>query len=250
MTSAELAKELRIKESYLRKHWCSIVESYAEKGLTLVRIGRGVSAKYFSNQRIKKLKELSSYCDFEDRGRKGFYVKKVYIAEYGGKARKIVERDFKEAWKDNPNTIKNASDYICEKNRKFLTVTDNTVYQYTCTVKRDWYGVAGKKGRCKWVYCVIDKENKTCRYLTEEEEKIKKEMLKIFFKDEEERAEEVKKLQKSRQLGEISDKEYIEESEKILGIAEGGEWDRFNQQFMKTIGCYCDFALELEESGF
>lgn len=35
-----------------------------------------------------------------------------------------------------------------------------------------------------------------------------------------------------------------------LGIAEGGEWDRFNQQFMETIGCYCDFALELEESGF
>lgn len=53
--------------------------------------------------------------------------------------------------------------------------------------------------------------------------------------------EEVKKLQKSRQLG-----EYIEESEKILGIAEGGEWDRFKE----TIECYCDFALELEESGF
>lgn len=46
MTSAELAKELRIKESYLRKHWCSIVESYAAKGLTLVRIGRGVSATF------------------------------------------------------------------------------------------------------------------------------------------------------------------------------------------------------------
>lgn len=214
----------------------------------------GIKPASFSNRKQNRLKELSSYCDFEDRGRKGIYIKKVYIAEYGGKARKIIERDFKEAWKDNPNTIKNASDYICKKNKKILTVNNNTMYQYTCAVKRDWYGIAGstggRKGRCKWVYCVIDKENKTCRYLTKEEEKIKKEMLKIFFKDKEERAEEVKKLQKSRQLGEINDKEYIEKSEEILGIAEGGEWDKFNQQFMETIGCYCDFALELEETAF
>lgn len=46
MTSAELAKELRIKESYLKSHWCSIVDSYAAKGLTLVRLGRGSSATF------------------------------------------------------------------------------------------------------------------------------------------------------------------------------------------------------------
>lgn len=33
-------------------------------------------------------------------------------------------------------------------------------------------------------------------------------------------------------------------------LAEGGDWDKFNQQFMETTGCYCDFALELEETAF
>jgi hypothetical protein len=57
MTSAELAKELRIKETYLKAHWCSIVESYAAKGLILVRIGRGISAtfgiKSYDDERIR-----------------------------------------------------------------------------------------------------------------------------------------------------------------------------------------------------
>ena len=46
MTSAELAAELRIKETYLRSHWQRIVESNERAGITLVKMGRGENAAY------------------------------------------------------------------------------------------------------------------------------------------------------------------------------------------------------------
>ena len=75
-------------------------------------------------------------------------------------------------------------------------------------------------------------------------------MLKAFFKDDGQRTEELKKLQQSKKLGEISDAEYIQKSEEILGIAENGNWDKFNKQFMERIGVYCDFVLELEDVAY
>lgn len=225
----------------------------------------GVKPHTFSNTRTKKLELLKQYCKFEDLGNKGVKIIEVYISEYIGNTRKIVEKDFKEAWSkgkivngfyqgNNLNTIKETADYIYNKNEKVLTVKQTTVYQTTCAVKRDWYGIPkireGLKGRCRWVYCVVDFENNIYRYLTEEEQEIKKEMLKLFFKNEGERVEELKKLQQSKKLGEISDTEYIRKSEDILGIAEGGNWDKFNKRFMERIGECCDFVLELEDAAF
>lgn len=46
MTSAELAEELRIKETYLRSHWKRIVESNERIGIILVKMGRGANAAY------------------------------------------------------------------------------------------------------------------------------------------------------------------------------------------------------------
>lgn len=46
MTSQQLADELMIKETYLKKRWTYIVESNAKRGVTLVREGRGATANY------------------------------------------------------------------------------------------------------------------------------------------------------------------------------------------------------------
>lgn len=46
MTAAQLASELRIKESYLKSHWNRIKESNSHAGITLVKVGRGDSANY------------------------------------------------------------------------------------------------------------------------------------------------------------------------------------------------------------
>ena len=41
-----------------------------------------IKPKSFSNNKIKKLKELEEYCKFNDLGRKGVEVIEVYIEEY------------------------------------------------------------------------------------------------------------------------------------------------------------------------
>lgn len=46
MTAAQLAKELGIKESYLKSQWCTIVPRYEKYGIKLVRKGRGDAANY------------------------------------------------------------------------------------------------------------------------------------------------------------------------------------------------------------
>lgn len=46
MTAAELADELKIKETYLHSHWRRIIENHQRIGITLVKVGRGVNASY------------------------------------------------------------------------------------------------------------------------------------------------------------------------------------------------------------
>lgn len=42
----ELAEELKIKDTYLKSHWKSIVERYSKIGITLVKLGRGAAADF------------------------------------------------------------------------------------------------------------------------------------------------------------------------------------------------------------
>ena len=60
MTSAELAEELRIKETHLRSHWQRIIESNKRAGITLVKMGRGDNAAY----------GIKSYGDDNIRGKR------------------------------------------------------------------------------------------------------------------------------------------------------------------------------------
>lgn len=46
MTAAQLADELRIKESYLKSQWTTIVKRYEKYGVILVRKGRGDKANF------------------------------------------------------------------------------------------------------------------------------------------------------------------------------------------------------------
>lgn len=57
MTAAQLADELRIKETYLKSHWKKIVERYGKTGITLVKLGRGDKAEFgiknFDDEKIR-----------------------------------------------------------------------------------------------------------------------------------------------------------------------------------------------------
>ena len=216
---------------------------------------KGITPGAFSNKRERHLKELEAYCNFEDLGRKGIRILDVKWPIFLGKAKTIVENDFMEAWQDNPNSLKNAAHYIYIKNEPVLTVKEQTVYQYTCNVKREWFGIPkkcrGVKGHCNWVYAVVDKENGKFRYLTEEEQEIKNKMIKEFFCDTitPRQLEEVKGLQESLKLGEITSEEYIQLSEETMHTTEA-DWAEFDVKFMTAIGENCNFALELIEEAW
>ena len=216
---------------------------------------KGISPTTFSNSKKKHLKELEAYCNFEDLGRKGIRILNVKWPIFLGKAKTIVENDFMEAWQDNPNSLKNAAHYIYTKNEPILTVKEQTVYQYTCNVKREWFGIPkkgrGVKGHCNWVYAVVDKENGKFRYLTEEEQEIKNKMIKEFFCDTitPKQLEEVKGLQESLKLGEITSEEYIQLSEETMHTT-AADWAEFDAKFMTAIGENCNFALELIEEAW
>lgn len=216
---------------------------------------KGITPGAFSNKRERHLKELEAYCNFEDLGRKGIRILDVKWPIFLGKAKTIVENDFMEAWQDNPNSLKNAAHYIYIKNEPVLTVKEQTVYQYTCNVKREWFGIPkkcrGVKGHCNWVYAVVDKENGKFRYLTEEEQEIKNKMIKEFFCDTitPRQLEEVKGLQESLKLGEITSEEYIKLSEETMHTT-AADWAEFDAKFMTAIGENCNFALELIEEAW
>ena len=216
---------------------------------------KGITPGAFSNKRERHLKELEAYCNFEDLGRKGIRILDVKWPIFLGKAKTIVENDFMEAWQDNPNSLKNAAHYIYIKNEPVLTVKEQTVYQYTCNVKREWFGIPkkcrGVKGHCNWVYAVVDKENGKFRYLTEEEQEIKNKMIKEFFCDTitPRQLEEVKGLQESLKLGEITSEEYIQLSEETMHTT-ATDWAEFDAKFMTAIGENCNVALELIEEAW
>ena len=211
-----------------------------------------ISPKAYSNTKKKKLEVLKQYCKFEDLGRKGVNITEIYIYEFSGKTREIVENEFLEAWKENPNTLKNAADYIYSKRQNDLTVKPITVYNCTCKVKRDWFGVpkkcGGSKGYCNWVYAVYDIETNKYRYLTEEEQQIRAKLLKEFYKDSDARIEEIAKLKESYKLGEISKEDYDTMTDEVLGFNFEGDWDKFNRAFEEAIHLPTGWAIELIEA--
>lgn len=213
------------------------------------------SPENFSKYREKKLEELRKYCDFIDKGRQGIVVTRVHTPEYMGKTRKLVESMFKEAWGDNPGSLKRAAKYIWDRYAPVLNIKEESLYAMVCKIKREWYGVphrnipGGLKGYCNWVYAVV-KDDGSFRYLTEEEETKRHQMFSVFFKDGYKRVEAIAALNKSRELGEITDGEFTDAVLEINGMCEKGDWDSFNRAFMLAIGEDCDFALELIDRGW
>ena len=56
MTREEMAAELQISAHYLEHHFPRIAESYEKKGIKLLKVGKGKSAKYG----IRKKNELEA----------------------------------------------------------------------------------------------------------------------------------------------------------------------------------------------
>ena len=162
----------------------------------------GISYGSFRTCKESKLKELEDYAEF-DIIYGGIIITKIkddtmkkYI-KLSHKSKEIVFNAFDEEWnKSGVDTCANVAIKIYDKHKNELTIAPNTTYNYTIAARNELYGRPyvdmGKLGNCRyiWVKIVDVDENtglKTLEVFNEEEEKVKKELLKKYFKTDEEK---------------------------------------------------------------
>ena len=139
-------------------------------------------------QKKKKdlLKKLEDYCEFEPCYG-GIIVTKIYKPCYSANPDlAIVREEFNEVWdKSGLDSCSRVSEEIYEKRYEDLKNKQTTIYNKTIQVRNEFYGKPmcgiGSKGVCKYIWCKKNKDTGRLEYLSEEEEKIKKELMISYF---------------------------------------------------------------------
>ena len=182
--------------------------------LRLGRITNQDLAEWFgaTKNSIEKKKKhwleiLKEYCEFEPIYG-GVYITKIHKPYYvKNKNFQIVKEEFDEVWdKSGLDSCKRVSEEIFIKRQDDLTVQESTVYVQTRQVRNEYYGKpmcgSGPKGRCSYVWCKKNPQTNRLEYLSEEEEKIKKELLEFYFADADEKTVLVNEMVQRKEISE------------------------------------------------
>lgn len=145
----------------------------------------GLTKKSLTQLKKKKLKELEKFAKFHIDKRK-VVIDEVYIEEYNKNSNyDLVKSKIDEVWsEDGLDSCSRVSEVIAKDMKG--KCTEMTVYNYTRKGRNELYGKpfgeAGSLGSCTYVWC---KKNDDGSYslLTEEEEKIKKDILTKYYGD-------------------------------------------------------------------
>lgn len=200
----------------------------------------GCSAAYFGQVKDRKLEELKAYADFELIGNKQKKVKilKVYEPEYhkkGSYAYETIKDHFDETWNENGlDSCKRVCYQIME--RVDLGVVEGTAYQYTLKSRNDLFGKpfqeGGKLGNCKYLWCKQE-ENGELRFLTQEQQKVKEDLIKKYFGD---ASEKQVIVQGMIDAGEISKEQAWDVLTKMTNM-KGDNFMGFLKELQKKLGC-------------
>lgn len=176
----------------------------------------GIKPNTLSKNKEKKLEELSFFAKhhLEESGK--IFIDEIYIPVYEKQTKKNFEKvksKFDEAWAENGiDTCKDVSDKIyllLVKDDGKFNLKESTVYKYTRQSRDELYGkpycYSGTKGCCKYVFA--KKTENGYELFNEEEEKIKKELIKKYFKQDDEEDERRIHVAKMVNDGEISKEE-------------------------------------------
>ena len=146
------------------------------------------SEKSFANRKKKKLDELREYAEFEElRGKinitKILDCEKLVYVKKNSKNYRIIKEEFDNTWdKSNLDTCANVAKKIKAK-RQDLTLKLSSTENYTRLVRTELYGKPfGEKGilgKCESIWC--KKYEDHYEYLTEEEEKLRKDILNKWY---------------------------------------------------------------------
>ena len=151
----------------------------------------GIKVASFRAHKDKKLEILKDFADYE-MAYGGVKILKIYMPVYEKQSSRnyqIVRDAFEEEWdKSGIDSCANVSDKIMLKHYGELTLTPNSTYIYTLKTRDELYGKPfvnlGKNGSCIYLWCKVElSEDNVYVYtpFTEEEQAIKKQLMKKYF---------------------------------------------------------------------
>lgn len=205
--------------------------------------------KSFRDTRAKKLEQLKEYAEFENmRGKVNItkIIKPIYTK--GSKNYKLIKEKTQEQWnKTGLDTCRLVADKIKEKYGENLTVSDTTLYTYTCTSKRELWGKcfvsAGELGKCEYELC--KQINNECIPFTAEETEIKNKLLKKYFGNAEEKSLFIADMIEN---GEITKEEAWKVYEEMTKVNKN--WLEFKAELEEAINCIIVRATRVETLAF
>lgn len=154
-----------------------------------------ISYSTFRKQKEQKLEELKLYAEFEEVYG-GVNILKIIDEgnkKYTKESRRnyeIVKSSFDQEWSSTGiDSCSNVAIKIYDKHKNELTITDKTTEKYAQRARNELYGKpfvsVGELGSCSYLWCrrEYDKENNVIIYteFTDEEQAIKRELMKKYF---------------------------------------------------------------------
>ena len=156
----------------------------------------GIKSNSFTQHKRKKLEELKNFCFFEEvYGGVNItaIINPIYIKN-SQQIREVYEQGFEEL-KQPIDTVSHINEQIYEKYYDKLPTLSSAAsgYRYAIEVRNANYGVPfkgkGSKGCCYYLWCKMEEKDGKQFYIqfTEEEDKIKQDLLKKHFGTNEEK---------------------------------------------------------------
>lgn len=210
----------------------------------------GIQPATFSKNKEKKLEELKAYADFEQVGNKQtkINIKQIYEPVYqkkGSQSFEIIKNKFDTVWSEDGLDTCSRVCYQILETTEGITVKESTAYNYTIKSRNDLYGKPfqgrGSLGSCRYVWGKKDEEGRV-RKLTDQEEKIKQDLIKKYFGD---ASQKQIFVQAMVEAGEISKEQAWDVLIKMTNM-QGNNFLVFLKELQEKIGCKVVRATQVD----
>ena len=204
----------------------------------------GISSSSFRNTKAKKLEELKMFAEFYEENGKVVITKviePIYQKSMAKVKRKVIEK-IDEVWSsDGLDSCQRVGEKILalleQEDENFHRAT-GTIVKYTREGRNELFGPpfqgGGKIGSCIYVWCKRDPETGEYSLLTEEEQKIKKEIQTKYFGDTTEKQVFVKAMVEA---GEISKEEAWSVLEEMTNMNAPSNFMGFLKELQGKLHC-------------
>lgn len=181
----------------------------------------GISRKSLSTAKVRKLKELEDFCQFEDLGRRGVNITEIFIPIYS-KLSKDVEV-YKKMIEKQPNKLASIAAITKElKNTKEYNSLSEKAIEYRMTkAGKVGFGITkeegskGIYGSREYVWAIKLSGPIYYRYLTDEEQKIFDELTVNLYSSNPEKVQKAALLDESLKKGEMTVEEWAEKKDDL-----------------------------------